>query len=80
MLLPHPQAIRLLQPGLHHPNLDLGEPPAEVCWGALSCGGSWPLKDSHQGSSNPLKTRGWTEGDRVLTLSLPQVPTLRNRG
>lgn len=38
MLLPYPQDICVLQPGLYHPNLDLGEQAAAVCWGSLVWG------------------------------------------
>lgn len=60
MLLPHPQDIRLLQPGLYHPNMDLGEPPPAVGWGSMMWG---------QLEARVLLTsagqRG-TEGDRVM--------------
>lgn len=59
VLLSHAQAVRLLQPGLHHPHMDRREPPAAVGWGPEGgWAGGWEPGGSQLGSPTSAPHQG----------------------
>ena len=74
VLLSRPQAVRLLQPGLYHPHLDSGKPPAEVGRGRA---GREPGSSPHFSPLCPQQSPSGSRLCRVLPpLPPPEPPAL----
>lgn len=82
VLLSRAQAVCLLQPGLHGPHLDCGEPPAAVGWGGKEGGREgWGACGRPAGLSylHPHQSLEAGQGNRALPLLGLQLPTLWSR-